>query len=449
MARIWYTTGRPKESPSSNNTSSKKNIGVNSAFARPTPIEKTRNSYSGSMHNFPTSKPAKTRAKPVTCSADGQKITLPGSKPVEAKGCVSRKSHQEPANALETPQIIISSPPSPATQCAPNPLSPITPTKNPHLLAPSKEISSKRKRVQPVELATTLKLTSTSSPAKRTRGRPRVRFADNKNIRKINSLQNPATAQSRSPRPQLTNPCSSTLSSPTLSHLQQKQAVTINLDGDLVPKYCSEEPRLFNGNSLVESLLTLDDTPKLPHSEPIRPCANRAAHQDPDQPYGYGVCSTCRTHAHRHIIDTTPELMGVNWWPLCCACGEEALADARSGTMGTNVKMGCSCGREWLCSMCRIQEMEIVKTKSEVEAQFRWGIVGVGVVDGTEKIVLPGWIVRYFSSSLSPKSYCISRCGSKSTPTTVSRLSHHLKEEMLSWRIHSVSVGKTWGEALP
>ncbi|KAM0794453.1 hypothetical protein BDR22DRAFT_693550 [Usnea florida] len=158
---------------------------------------------------------------------------------------------------------------------------------------------------------------------------------------------------------------------PYSSPLQQgEQYVTFNSNGDVVPKFCSEEPRLWPAKATADHVLRLqhcNSMPETTHSEPIQACANHAAHTN--KRHGHGVCSTCRTHAFRWIQATTPEVWLSAWWPLCKVCGNAEMQRTDPGMRG------CSCARTWLCFSCQMLKLEMRGVKNSVEADFRRRIV--------------------------------------------------------------------------
>ena len=281
-----------------------------------------------------------------------------------------------PAAAIDpkNPSVIVSSPPS-------SPKLPSSPTLvkrkgKSHLLSLKKKRSSHQKRARSQR-----NLSTSSLQSKRAHDRSQVRFK-NRAVQRSHH----AADSSRPNKPESQNSHASA-STPTTSFLHEKQAVVLNAYGNLTPKYCSEDPRFFSGLSLVQVFGSLERTPDFIHSSPVRQCANVSAHQGPETPYGHGVCSTCQTGAYRHIMRTSPDLLSERWWPLCGPCGY-MMSKKEPRTMG------CSCGKRWLCFECRLLEMELVKMKSEVEAQSRRDPIGVGVLDGNEKILRIGWTCR-------------------------------------------------------
>lgn len=259
---------------------------------------------------------------------------------------------------------------------------------NTKFLSPVKQRTKGIKKRQHIKTTSPPKsvLTPKSVPEeKHGRGRPRTRFEER-------PLQ-----QNKQHRPpvQPTTPCSRTgfpnqsnLSSfaPPAFPLQQQQAVTLNISGELKPEFCSEEPRLWPGcGDYTTSLLRFDSKLETTHSEPIQACTNHAAHRDPHKPHSHGVCKTCRSNAIRHIKATRLELLGAAWWPLCKACGDNEMQHTNPS------KKGCSCGRAWLCFPCLTLELEMRNMKDSVEAEFRRRtFIGEGM-DGDVKTVVMGW----------------------------------------------------------
>ena len=176
---------------------------------------------------------------------------------------------------------------------------------------------------------------------------------------------------------------SASSSAPSLSPLQPgEQYVTFDLNGNVVPKFCSEEPRLWPAKATsdyVRRLQHFNSMPQTAHSEPIQACANHDAHTD--KRHGHGVCSTCRTNAFRWIQATTPEVWLSAWWPLCKVCGNDEMQRTDPGMRG------CSCARTWLCFACQMQKLEMRGVKNSVEADFRRRIFPADGKDGEVETV--------------------------------------------------------------
>ena len=165
---------------------------------------------------------------------------------------------------------------------------------------------------------------------------------------------------------------------PSPSPLQEgEQYVTFDLNGDVVPKFCSEEPRLWPTKATsdyVRRLQYFNSMPQSTHSEPIQACANQEAHTD--KRHGHGVCSGCRTNAFRWIQATTPEVWLSAWWPLCKVCGNDEMQRTDPGMRG------CSCARTWLCFSCQMLKLEMRGVKNSVEADSRRSIFPADGKDG-------------------------------------------------------------------
>lgn len=186
-------------------------------------------------------------------------------------------------------------------------------------------------------------------------------------------------------------PSSSSPAGPSALPTQQQQPATLRSNHVSNPLLCSEDPRLWPGRGdYVSSLQNFDSTPSAIHSEPVRACSNRAAHQDPAQgAHGHGVCTTCRNGAYRHLEGTRREKLGSAWWPLCNTCSSQASQASKSHTEPQ--RNGCSCATRWLCCSCLTEEVETRHARNTVEAESRRNLVGRGM-DKDASTVITGWL---------------------------------------------------------
>ncbi|KAF6219386.1 hypothetical protein HO133_005212 [Letharia lupina] len=320
---------------------------------------------------FPVTAPSSLRSSSI----------LPSSPTASAKKAIPTKF------TSKNPQITLT--PAPAT--APSAFKDAAlaaHVQNRKLLSPVTQQPTGVKKRQHIRTSSPPKsaLTPESVPeGKPRRGRPRTR-PEVQPPHRNRQYRPPIQPSTPSPQTGVPNRSNSSQFAPSAFPLQQQQAVTFNINGDSKPSFCSEEPRLWPGRGdYVGTLLHFDSKPETIHSEPIQACTNHAAHQDPHEPPGHGVCATCHHGARRSIKATRPELFGPAWWPLCKACGDNELLHTDPK------KKGCSCGKQWLCFACQTQELERRTMKNCVEAEFRRRtFIGKGM-DGDVETVVIGW----------------------------------------------------------
>ncbi len=164
------------------------------------------------------------------------------------------------------------------------------------------------------------------------------------------------------------------------SNLQINQIPDIMNPIPKQPTFCSEEPRLFNGRSLVDALLAMEETDPIGHSELIKTCRNHRAHENTGMPHG--VCSSCRILAAQHIAEVHPELTKYRWWPLCQECSIRKVNVSRAANEGNLAK--CSCNKRWYCYSCKMEKLEQRKTKIELEFDFGRDFMGWGGVSAND-----------------------------------------------------------------
>ena len=231
---------------------------------------------------------------------------------------------------------------------------------------------------------------------KRGRGRPRNRaevqqpllqqdgeYRPKEQLRKQAKQHQPAL-QIPTPVPQTysPNPFTPFQSTPSAFPRQQQRAIAVDTDGAV----CAEEPRRWpERGDYVASLQTFDSKPEPIHSDPVHFCANHAAHENPLQPLGHAVCTSCRNAANRHILVARPGLASSAWWPLCETCGEDERLRLKPA------REGCSCCRKWLCFWCQTEEVEIRCAKNRVEAECKRRTIVRGGMDGDDPTVELGW----------------------------------------------------------
>lgn len=290
-------------------------------------------------------------------------------------------------STTQTPKIQLT--PAPATApSAPTDPSLAAHVKNTKLLSPVKQRTNgvkKRQQKQSSSSSSSVPIPEPVPAEKRGRGRPRTQVEEQslEGKRQQRPPTLPSTPTARKAPPKQSN---SSASAPSNRARQQQQAVTLNKHSDRTPLLCSEEPRLWPGRGdHVASLLHFDKKPVTTHSEPIRICTNHAAHQDPHEPHGHSVCTTCLQAGRRFLRATRPELFSPAWWPLCKTCGDHEL-------LYTDPKReGCSCSKAWLCFPCYTHEIERRSMKNSVEAEFRRRtIIGSGIHGGIETVTT-GW----------------------------------------------------------
>ena len=245
-----------------------------------------------------------------------------------------------------------------------------------------------KRRLNSVKTSSPLQSVSTLEPvAEEERGRSGSRTSSEEQSLEPHKQRRPP-AQPRTPSPRPSDSSYQTISSasssaPSTSPLQQgEQYVTFDLNGDVVPKFCSEEPRLWPANATsdyVRRLQHFNSMPETIHSAPVQACANHAAHTD--KRHGHGVCGSCRTNAFRWIQATTPEVWLSAWWPLCKVCGNDDMQRTDPGMRG------CSCARTWLCFSCQMLKLEMRAVKNSVEADFRRKIFPADGKDGEVEAV--------------------------------------------------------------
>ena len=167
-------------------------------------------------------------------------------------------------------------------------------------------------------------------------------------------------------------------------------------EGASPPGTCAEDQRYFHGQKdFVECVMAVESDLELKqtHAGAIKWCQYHP--RDPTKRPGHehAVCLTCRVASDVYLRRNTWLVQAPVWWPLCRACGEEAM---RRKKASQDRRLGCHCGAGWSCHSCRVESLEVLRARTLGEEDIR-GInfgrcrCGGNVCDGTVRVlVCPG-----------------------------------------------------------